>query len=507
MAGVSAIAMLPGGFVAQAMAAPIKGGSVKFGVAGGATSDTLDPRGSPDTHVALAWWALRNSLTEVMPDGSLAGEIAESWSGSSDAKTWTFKIRSGVTFHDGKPLTAEDVVASINFHRGKDSTSAGATLVEPIADIKASAPLMVVISLNNSNADFPFLMSDYHLLILPSKDGKVDWESGNGTGGYMLEKFDPGVSIKLKRNPNYFKGDSRAHFDEVELINIPDASARQTALMAGEVDAIGRVDVKTVSRLATVPGLKIVETAGPQYSTILMDTTSSLFKDKDVRLAFKYAINREEILKTALLGHGTLGNDQPIGSTYQYFDKALPQRAFDPDKAKFHLKKANAVGIKVQLETAEVAWPAGAIDAAVLYAEQAKASGIDMSVVKRPNDGFWSNTWSKVPFTMGYVGGRPTEDWIFTAFYAAKAENNDTHWDNKRFEELLVTGRLTVEPDKRRAIYAEMQQILNEDGGLIAPLFANHIAGLGPKVTAPEKQSGNWEMDNWRAVERWSLAS
>ena len=170
-------------------------------------------------------------------------------------------------------------------------------------------------------------------------------------------------------------------------------------------------------------------------------------------------------------------------------------------------KKAGAEGIKVNLETAEVAWPAGAIDAAVLYAEQAKASGINMQVVKRPNDGFWSNTWSKVPFTMGYVGGRPTEDWIFTAFYAAKAENNDTHWNNPRFEQLLVEGRRTVDPEKRRGIYAEMQKLLHDDGGLIAPLFANHIVGLGSKVTTPEKLSGNWEMDNWRAVERWSLSA
>ncbi|MDQ0396203.1 ABC transporter substrate-binding protein [Labrys monachus] len=480
---------------------------MKFGVAGGATSDTLDPRGSPDTHVALAWWALRNSLTEVMPDGSLVGELAASWAPSDEAKTWTFQIRNGVTFHDGKPLTAEDVVASINFHRGDKSVSAGKTLVEPIADIKATGPLTVVVELSKSNADFPFLMSDYHMLILPVVDGKVDWQSGNGTGGYVLESFEPGVSIKLKRNPNYFKGDSRAHFDQVELINIPDAAARQTALMSGEVDAIGRVDVKTVLRLGGVPGIRIVETTGPQYSTILMDTTSSLFRDKDVRLAFKYAVDREEMLKRVLLGHGTIGNDQPIGPTYPYFDKGLAQRSYDPDKAKFLLKKAGAEGITVDLETAEVAWPAGAIDAAVLYAEQAKAAGIRINVVKRPNDGFWSNTWSKVPFTMGYVGGRPTEDWIFTAFYAAKAENNDTHWDNPHFEDLLVKGRLTVDPAERRAVYAEMQHLLNEDGGLIAPLFANHIVGLGSKVTTPEKLSGNWEMDNWRAVERWSLSA
>jgi peptide/nickel transport system substrate-binding protein len=507
MVRAGAMAATVGAFGRPLLAAPQRGGDVTFGVAGGASTDTLDPRGSPDTHLALAWWALRNSLTEVLEDGTLTGEVAESWEGSDGAKTWTFKLRQGITFHDGKPLTAEDVVGSLNFHRGEDSTSAAKPLVSPIVDIAVADPRTVVVRLAEGNADFPYLMSDYHLLIMPVVDGVVDWQSGNGTGGYILESFEPGVTIKLRRNPSYFKGDARAHFDTVQLINIPDATARQTALMAGEVDAISRVDVKTVSRLARVPDVRILETVGSQYSTILMDTTSPLFRDKDVRLAFKHAIDREQILNTALLGHGAIGNDQPIGPTYPYFDASLPQRTHDPDKARFLLEKAGMSGIKVQLEVAEIAWPQGAVDAAQLFAEQAKASGIEIEVVRRPNDGYWSNTWSVVPFTMGYVGGRPTEDWIFSAFYAANAPNNDTHWNNPRFEELLAAGRVEIDSDRRRAIYAEMQALLNDDGGLIAPIFSNHIIAVGPRIADPGKMSGNWEMDNWRAVERWSLVA
>ena len=264
--------MLAGTMVAAATtfgspvrAAPIRGGSVTFGVAGGATSDNLDPRsGSPDTHLVLGWWAIRNSLTEVLADGTLVGEIAKSWEPSADAKTWTFNIRKGVTFHDGKPLTAEDVAASLNFHRGEDSKSAAKPLVSPITDITVADPHTLVVKLSGGNANFAYTMSDYHLLIMPWVDGKVDWSSGNGTGGYILERFDPGVSIKLKRNPNYFKGSARAHFDAVELLNIPDPAARQTALMTGELDAIGQVDIKTVSQLAAVPNIRVLETIGTQ---------------------------------------------------------------------------------------------------------------------------------------------------------------------------------------------------------------------------------------------------
>ena len=144
-------------------------------------------------------------------------------------------------------------------------------------DIKVGDSHTIVFELENGNADFPFLLSDYHLLILPTTDGKVDWESGVGTGGYILEQFEPGTTVKLNRNPNYFKGDDRAHFEQVELLNIADATSRQTALITGEVDAIGRVDIKTAASLADVEGVRVIETTGSQYSTIPMDTRVAPF--------------------------------------------------------------------------------------------------------------------------------------------------------------------------------------------------------------------------------------
>jgi peptide/nickel transport system substrate-binding protein len=503
---LGAIGLTAGIWSRSGLAAPKRGGSVKFGVAGGAISDSLDPRGAPDTHLALTQWATRNSLTEVKETGELVGEIAESWDASPDAKAWAFKIRKGVEFHNGKTLTAKDVAASLNIHRGEDTKSGGKVLLESVVDIKVDDSHTIVFELENGNADFPFLLSDYHLLILPTTDGKVDWESGVGTGGYILEQFEPGTTVKLNRNPNYFKGDDRAHFEQVELLNIADATSRQTALITGDVDAIGRVDIKTAALLADVEDIRVIETTGSQYSTIPMDTRVAPFDNLDVRMAMKYAINREELLRTVLRGHGAIGNDHPIGPTYRYHAQDLEQRSYDPERAKFHLKKAGFERLKVELQTSEVAWPAGAVDAAVLYVEHAKAAGIEIEVVRKPSDGYWSNTWTKVPLCMGYIGGRPTEDWVFTAFYASDAHYNDTHWKNDRFDQLLVQGRSELDDAKRRVIYQEMQLLLRDDGGLIVPLFTNHIVATSDKISTGEHVSGNWEMDNWRAVERWSLA-
>ena len=185
-------------------ATPKKGGLLRLGVDGGATTDTLDPATFPSSFIiALNFGGLRTCLTEVDNTGQLVGELAKSWTASADAKTWTFKLRSGIEFHNGKTLDAADVVASINHHRGEDSTSAAKSILDAVEDIKADGKDTVVVTLSGGNADLPFLMSDYHLVIMPAKDGKVVWQSGVGTGGYSLTSFEPGVSATAKRNPNY----------------------------------------------------------------------------------------------------------------------------------------------------------------------------------------------------------------------------------------------------------------------------------------------------------------
>ncbi|MGI9413671.1 MAG: ABC transporter substrate-binding protein, partial [Hyphomicrobiales bacterium] len=176
-------------------ATPKKGGHFRQALTGGGTSDVLDPAQTLDSYmINVSFGQLRNNLTEIDPSGELKGELAESWEASDDAATWRFKLRQGVEFHNGKTLDANDVVASLNHHRGEDTKSAAKGIVKPITDVKADGKDVVVVVLDGGNADFPFLMNDYHLAICPAKDGGgIDWESGQGTGGYVLDKFDPGV--------------------------------------------------------------------------------------------------------------------------------------------------------------------------------------------------------------------------------------------------------------------------------------------------------------------------
>jgi peptide/nickel transport system substrate-binding protein len=337
--GITA-AVSPALMATQARAAKHKkGGRFRLGMAGGSTTDSLDPATMEDYMTYNINWQIRNCLVEVDYEGNLVSELAESWDSSPDAAKWIFKLRKGVEFHNGKSLEADDVMYSINHHRGKDSKSAAKSLVAPIKNIKPDGKHTVVFTLKESNADFPFIMSDPHLPIVPAGTQGADWEKGIGTGGYTFISHEPGYNALTKRNPNYWK-EGRAHFDEVETIGIANVTDRIVALHRGQIDAMNRFDLRLNHLLPRARGIQIINVTGTKHYSIPMLTDREPFNNNDVRLALKYAINREQLLEKILRGYGSLGNDHPIAPTQKFHASALPQRKYDPDKARFLMKKA-----------------------------------------------------------------------------------------------------------------------------------------------------------------------
>ena len=502
-AGVGAMA--PVLYSEAAMAAPKRGGRLRQGLTGGATSDVLDPGKILDSYmINLQFGQLRNNLTEVAANGELVGELAESWEASAKADQWVFKIRKGVEFHNGKSLTSTDVVDSLNHHYGENSSSGAAGILTGVDSVKADGPNTVIVKLKGGDADFPFILSDYHILICPSNgDGSIDWESGIGTGGYALVEHKPGINSLTKRNPNYWK-EGKAFFDEIESIGLEDPSARTTALRTKAVDCIQKVELKTAGRLGKLPGIKVIPTTGNKQITLPMRTDLKPYDNNHVRMALKLIVKRQEWLDKIAFGYGELGNDNPIGpaNIYRATTDELPQREYDPDKAKWHLKQAGMDKLSVQFHAADTAF-AGAVDAGQLMRESAKSAGIDIEVKREPNDGYWSDVWLKKPWSACYWSGRPTENWMFSQVYAADAAWNDTYWKNETFNKLLVQGRAELNTDKRRQIYVEMQQLVNSDGGVLLPLFLSDVMAVSDKLGMPEQIGNNWELDGMKNVERW----
>ena len=487
-------------------ATPKKGGRFRMGLTGGATSDDLDPATTLDSYmINVNYGQLRNCLTEIAPDGSLIGELAESWEPSADAASWTFKIRKGVEFHNGKTLDSNDVAASISHHLGEESKSAAKGIIAAIEDVKIDDANTVTFELSGGSADFPYLMSDYHLGICPANaDGSIDWQSGIGTGGYSLVSFEPGVRTLTKRNPNYWK-EGNAHFDEIESLYIADVTARTAALQTGQIDAMSNVDLKTVHLLKRSQDIVVFDTTGNQHLTLPMLMDVAPFDNNDLRLALKYAIDREQWLQVIGKGYGELGNDHPIGPANQYRATEIEQRAYDPDKAKHHIKKAAMDGVELKLHMAATAFE-GATDAGQLYQETAKAAGINIEVVREPNDGYWSNVWLVKPWCASYWGGRPTEDWMFSQVYSTGADWNETRFAHEGFMKLLVEARAELDDAKRREMYVEMQRIVRDEGGAVIPMFTAYVQAVSAKVGLPEVIGNNWGLDGEKASERWWFA-
>ena len=485
-------------------ATPKKGGILKVGRRHGSTTDSLDPATTENGMMTNTNFTYANCLTEVASDGSLAGDLAASFE-SSDAKTWVFKLHDA-TFHNGKSLTPDDVIATFNHHRGEESKSAAKGLLKPVTDIRADGN-NVVFELESANADFPFIVSDYHLVILPATDGKIDATAGIGTGPYKIVNFEPGVRLQASRNPDYFK-EGRAHFDEYEMLSLLDVTARQNALMNGDVDVIDGVDPKTVALLARAPHISILEKTGTLHYTFPMRLDSPPFDNYDLRMALKLSIKRQEMVDKILLGHGALGNDHPISTANRFHAAELPQREYDPEKAAAHYKKSGHSGA-IQLSTSDAAF-AGAVDAAQLIKASAADAGIEIEIIREPKDGYWSNVWNKKPWCACYWGGRPTEDWMFSSAYVAGTEWNDTAWRTtdaaKKFNEIVIQARAELDSAKRAEMYFECQRLINDDGGTILPMFANYIMGLSKKVAHDENVAANWELDGEKAAERWWFA-
>ena len=506
-AALGVASMVPASLLSTpALAEPKKGGTFRVGMGHGSTTDSLDPGTYENDFMIGSSFHRYNFLTTITTKGEIIGELAESWDVTPDAKVWTFKMRSGVEFHDGKTMDANDVVASINHHRGEESQSAAKPLVEGIVDLKADGDT-VVFTLNSGNADFPFIVSDYHLPIMPTKDGKPDWQSAVGTGPYVQTSFEPGIRMEVKRNPNYWKPDS-AWFDEAQILVIADVAARTNALMTGEIDFMDRCDVKTVHLLERNKNVRVEEVSGTGHYSIPMRTHLAPFDDNNIRLALKYALDREKILETVLFGHGYIGNDHPIGKGQRYFASELEQKSYDPDKAKHFLKQAGLTSLKVDLSAADAAF-GGAVDAAVLYKEHAAKAGIEINVVREPNDGYWTNVWNtdNRKWCMCYWGGRPTEDWMFSTAYASGGAWNDSKWEHEKFNQLLVAARSELDEAKRRDMYVEMQRLVSDEGGVVVPVFNNYVHAVANKVAHGPDLATNWANDGHKYLERWWFAS
>ena len=489
-------AVLPGQARAEE---PKKGGVLKIGLGGGESTDALDP-GLADGPVAFnvnRQWG--DTLVNVTPEKVLDFRLAESAEPSDGSKVWTFKIRKGVKFHDGSEMTVDDVVATFKRHSDENAKSGAFGIMQGISDIKADGE-NVVFTLSTGNADLPYLLADYHLIVQP-KGGADNVNAGIGTGPYKVKSAEPGVRYVFEKNADDWDT-TRGHYDSVEFLIINDATARTAALQSGQVHMVNRVDPKVAKLLARAPGVKVRSAAGPGHYVFIMHCDKPPFDNKDLRLALKYAINRQELVDKILDGYGSVGNDIPINKSYPLFDETLPQREFSLEKAAEHYKASGHDGSPIELIVADGAFP-GAVDAASLFQASATQAGIPLVIKRVPDDGYWSDVWNVKPFCASYWGGRPVQDQMHSTAYLSTADWNDTKFKNKEFDDLIISARAETDEVKRKEIYAKVARILWEDGGVICPMFNDFIDGVSETVVGWVDDPNLELMNGFASAKTW----
>ncbi|BCH05305.1 peptide ABC transporter substrate-binding protein (plasmid) [Mesorhizobium sp. 131-2-5] len=459
----------------------VKGGVLKAGLQGGSATDSLDPAAilGNATFIFSRQWG--EQLVERAADGELRPQLAEEWGASKDAKVWTFKIRKGVQFHNGKEMTPADVLATLERHSDANSKSGALGSLQSIDKIAVDGQ-NVVFTLKGANSDFPFVMNS-HLLVIQPNGGKDNPTAGIGTGPYKVIVNEPGVRHGGERFAGYWR-DDRGFADQIDIVIINDGTARISALQSGQVNMISRVDPKVVELLKRSPNITIRNVGSRGHYLFVCQCDTAPFDNNDLRLALKYAIDREEMVQKILAGYGSVGNDTPICNTYPFFTE-MEQRKYDPDKAAFHYKKSGHSG-SLTLHTSDVAFP-GAVEAAELFQQSAAKAGISLDVKREPGDGYWSQ-YDKWPMAASFFGGRPTQDLTFSLEYLSKASWNESHFSNERFDQMLVLARGELDADKRKKLYADMGQIVRDEGGNIIPMFNDFIDATGPQV-------GGWVAD------------
>ncbi|MEV7011197.1 ABC transporter substrate-binding protein [Streptosporangium sp. NPDC051022] len=338
----------------------------------------------------------QEALVGVGQDGSLQPSLAESWE-RKDPKTYVYKIRSGVTFADGTPLTADDVVASLDLHAKKGSTSAFAYAYANVDKIEASGPAEVTITLKEPDASFAWTPSPGTLLVTSRKfieaTGKdIGTPAGKilGTGPYKVTEFAPDSHVTMERNDAWWGG--KAPYRQIRLDFIPEESTRLLAMRGGSVDVALNVPAEQIDQWKAISGVDLKTASDRSLVTLAFNTAKKPWNDIHVRKAVAHAVDREGIVRSILRGHGQVATTIPDPAQWGgVLDEAgvkslydgIPQYGFDLAKAKAELAQSSVPNGFSDVLTYPGSGPQLG-KAALTLAENLKTIGITLEVKEIP---------------------------------------------------------------------------------------------------------------------------
>ncbi|WP_432589838.1 ABC transporter substrate-binding protein [Streptomyces sp. HD1123-B1] len=478
---------------------PRRGGRLRAAFAGGGASESLDPHlGNLFADAARAK-ALFDKLADYGADLSARPRLASAWEPNAGLDRWKVTLRKA-TFHNGKPVTAEDVLYSYRRIADPKRAFRAKASLEPI-DLKASRAVgrrTVEFVLKRPTAEFPNVLAAFGAYIVP--DGAEEFDRGAvGSGPFRLVSFAPGRSTVLRRHADYWDG--APYLDELEFTVANEEAARVNALIGGQVEYAHELNPTTARAHQGRGQIEIVRLRNSAMQAFAMKTDRPPFDDKRVREAFFLIADREELIKGALSGAGEVGNDL-FGKGYAYYATGLPQRTQDLDRARSLLRRAGADGLKVTLDTSAVA--AGFTEAAGIFRDQAAKAGVTVTVRTGSKDSYWNDILDSGTLCCYRSGAMPIES-HFSQRLLTDSTTNATAWRHKDFDALYRQAQSTRDERDRAAVYARMQRRLHAEGGFLVWGFADWIIGTARTVRGVERTAPANTLD-WARFDKVWLA-
>ena len=452
-----------------------KGGTMRVSDPG-PTPGGLDPAVQQDTATIGICHNIYNFLVRVDNHLIPYPDLATKWSTSSDGLTWTFPLRTGVKFHSGKSLTADDVIYSLN--RIKTLKLGGSTNLATVAKISKTDDHTVVVHLSAPTPDLPADLADYHMCIVENnfdptmKAGYSKFTTHpSGTGPFMLKDYVPGDHATIMRNPRYFEA-PYPYLDAVKYVYLPQPTTQVAAVQSGQVDFVQVLTPAQAAPLMHASGLKIVTLTSTGFRNMRMRSDRKPFSDPRVRNAFKYMVDRKAIDQVLSNGLSPLGNDQPISPAFTQWHSNIGTRPRDVMKAQQLLSAAGYTKDKPLNVTLYATDYAGILEFATAFQQMAgDVPNVQVKIHTESLTTYYAADWLQVDFAITSWGARPTPQEYLNLIYKIGAIWNEGHYNNSKLDAMITRVGTESDAAQRKSMYKQISTMISDDGPSIISAY------------------------------------
>lgn len=483
----------PLGRPALAQGTPRRGGTLKIAAP---PATTIDPVKLNSPGAIGIVQQVAEYLVYAEPDLSLRPVLATRWEASEGGRVWTFELRRGVRFHDGRPMTSADVVAS--FRRLVDpdvaSPAAGALSFLKPDGVTAVDDHTVRFALDRPIGDFPYFTHIYNAVILPADYAGDFAEKPVGTGPFRMVSYRPQEGAVFERNPDYWD-QPKPYLDRVEIQLHDTPQPQILALQSGAVQVVQQLTWLDARPVVDDSALVLIEAESGDHRQLSMRTDMAPFDDARVRRAVALCFDRAAMVEGLLGGRASIGNDHPIAPIYpERID--LAQRPHDVEQARALLAEAGYPdGFETDLHTHQLLeLPRHA----ALAQQMLAAAGIRVNLKVEPSNLYYGH-WTEVPMGLTEWTSRPVPSLILAQSFRSDAEWNAAHWRNERFDDLLARFEAETDPGKRSALGTGIAALMNEEVPAVIAYFVRtlraahgEVRGIGGSMSNYLDLSGAW---------------